>query len=121
MSRSSPTAPVNPAATSVTRAAAGRGLGLAEHGDEVVAALPACLTRAPSDPSVSSRGRRPAASRSSARRLAASSCAGADRQHAHLHRREPQRQPALVALEQRGGHPLHRADGAPVDHHDPLP
>jgi hypothetical protein len=46
---------------------------------------------------------------------------GTDRQHTHLHRRQPQRQPAVIPLQQRGHDPLHRPDGAAVDHHHRLP
>src|SRR3989441_2988449 len=40
-----------------------------------------------------------------------------NRQHAHLLRRQPDREVTGVVLDEKRHHPLHRADDGPVDHH----
>ena len=44
-----------------------------------------------------------------------------DRQHRHLHRREPQRERAGVVLDEDGEEPLDRAEQRAVDHDRPVP
>lgn len=44
----------------------------------------------------------------------------ADWEHTDLHRRQPQRQSALIVLQQGSDDAVHGADGAAVDHHHRL-
>ena len=104
---------------------ADRALGLLARRRRPAAAAPcAGCARAPCSrscrPRVSASARRPAAFSALGHLVGVAVGLVGDRRHHRLHRRQPQRQPAGIVLDQHADEALERAQDRPVQHHRPV-